>query len=105
INWTEIDIETVFSDNCGLTANIAELEIPTFFAYPNPTKDILHIGVGEKSGNIKTLLSNSLGEVILTSPVYEPGEGTITFNCPPRVYYLTIESKNRTRQTIKDIKA
>lgn len=103
-NWTEIDGQTKFSNDCRLVTSIERNGNTIFQAYPNPTKDFIKIDFLNHSNIVKVILTNSFGQIIETK-LYDKSEDVkIYLDSPPGIYFLTLVLDSDKRQTIKVVK-
>ena len=48
-NWTNIDVQTSFSEDCDATLNSEDFSLHNIMMYPNPTKDLLMVNINSQS--------------------------------------------------------
>jgi len=76
--------------------------IASFYAYPNPFNNIIHIE-GDASTVNKVFIDNLLGQRIATIKLQ--GKSSFTTEAiPDGVYYITFEKHDKTSETVKMIK-
>ena len=107
-NWTVIDPQTSFSTDCGnscssIWTDIEETNLTNFSLYPNPTTGNFTIDLGETFTDVKTTLTNSLGQVILTENYTLTNFINLDINTPKGIYFLQIVSNGESK-TIRIIK-
>ena len=89
---------TLWKLKLGITTSIQDnLNSETNFSvYPNPAKDILNITLDNKSNNnIKVIITNLLGESVLTETYMSNNISLKTNQLNSGVYFVTIENKGK----------
>ncbi len=109
--WTvangSIDAQTSLSTNCNnacSTTGLYEHSLSNLLFYPNPTSGSISIDLGELKTNLVGILTNSLGQVIITQE-FEPTRFIkLDVNAPPGVYFLQLKTTLGETKTIKIVK-
>lgn len=88
-----------------LTTNLLDIKEHNslFSVYPNPTEDILNIRINNFNDNNKIIITNALGEIILSENALNNIIELKTNNLSKGVYFITI-SNNEQKITQKIIK-
>lgn len=105
-NWTFIDSQTSFSNNCPnpCPVGINENNLSNISIYPNPTSGNISINFGEVKQNLKATLTNSLGQVIFAQQFESTDHFKVDIDAPTGIYFLKIESSDGETKTIKVLK-
>jgi hypothetical protein len=107
-NWTGnnfyIDPQISFNTNCNndCTVGIDEYSFTNLSLYPNPTDGNITIDLGEVKRGVKTTLTNSLGQIILSEDYNSTN--FINIDALKGIYFLQIESDGEviTKKIIKE---
>ncbi len=100
-NWTEIDPGVTFSENCynicsSLITDITEKTITKSVSiFPNPTTESINIELGETLSNVKTTLTNSLGQVVIRKEFTTTDFISLDIDVPKGIYFLQLQTENR----------
>ncbi len=105
-NWTNIDAGVSFSTNCSnsCSVDINEYNFNNLSLYPNPTTGNITIDLGNSKHNVKAILTNSLGQVILTQQFVSPVFINIDIEAPSGIYFLQLITPVGESKTIKILK-
>ena len=72
--------------------------------YPNPTTGTLNINFGQVLNKANLTLTNVLGQSISNYSISNSDKFVFEINEPNGIYFLEIESQNKTKQVVKIIK-
>ncbi|MBL4669533.1 MAG: T9SS type A sorting domain-containing protein [Flavobacteriales bacterium] len=75
-----------------------------FTLYPNPTRGSINIDLGERLTNLKTTLTNSLGQVIITKEYLSTDFIRLDIDEPKGIYFLQLQTENGAIITKKILK-
>jgi len=105
-NMTSKPIGSSFSTNCltPCAVGIKESDLSKLLFYPNPTPGKFTIDLGMNLTEIKTTLTNSLGQVIFTQQFESTDLFYIDIDAPSGIYFLKVESADGESQIIKVLK-
>ena len=105
-NWTNIDVGTSFSTNCGnpCAVGINENHLSIISIYPNPTTENITIDLGEVKQNVEATLTNSLGQIVLSQQFKSADIINLNIDAPTGIYFLHIEKSEGESKTIKVLK-
>lgn len=79
--------------NQSLNVGINMNNEPNYFnVYPNPTTKKITIDLGEVRTDLKAILTNSLGQVVLTKHYTCTNIVNLDLNYPKGIYFLSLES-------------
>lgn len=72
--------------------------------YPNPSSDIFNIAFEKPVENVVLTITDIQGKVISTKNIQNASKASIELNETPRIYLLTIKSKDgqKTIQLVKE---
>ena len=105
-NWTNIDAQSSFSISCPSSCIVGtkEISLSNFSLYPNPTTGFINLDLGEMKQDIKTTLTNSLGQTILTRQFESTDVINIDIDAPKGIYFLQLEVDGEviTKKIIKE---
>jgi hypothetical protein len=112
-NWTPANFfsfepQTSFSSNCNvpcsITTDIIENSFSELSIFPNPTIGKVNINLGEEKQDISLILTNSLGQVVLTDNYTSTSYISIDINAPNGIYFLYLESNGEvvTKKIVKE---
>jgi hypothetical protein len=107
-NWTDIDVQTAYSTNCGNPCSIAtgieENSLSNLSLYPNPTMGNINVVLGKVKQDIKTTLTNSLSQVILFKNYTSTNFINLDMDAPKGIYFLQLEVDGQviTKKIIKE---
>jgi len=88
-NWTSIDIQTTFGENCYAALSTEDIELEGFALYPNPVENKLTITILEEANYT---LANVNGQILLRDNL-EVGKNIIDVNrIANGIYFLTIKT-------------
>ncbi len=79
-----------------LTATSKPIEIANIYAYPNPTKDKIYIGMNYLKGKPILLLVNSLGQEVYRKQIEDSTKETEVslIGFPQGIYYLKVQTED-----------
>tara|TARA_B100000809_G_scaffold265039_1_gene322600 strand:+ start:1016 stop:2284 length:1269 start_codon:yes stop_codon:yes gene_type:complete len=105
-NWTSIDPASSFNTSCPnpCAVGIEENNISILSLYPNPTNGIVTIDLGAVKQDIKTTLTNSLGQVILIEDYTSANFINLDIDAPKGIYFLQIETSEGESKILKVLK-
>ena len=83
---------------------IDERNLSKLRVYPNPSKGIINIDLGETQKQLKASLINSLGQTILTQNYKSVRRFEMNIDAPIGIYFLQIETNDGATKTIKVVK-
>jgi Leucine-rich repeat (LRR) protein len=94
MNSWNIDPQTSYSTSCGnacSTVGIYENKLLNISLHPNPTSGNINIDLVNVEKTIKTTLTNSLGQVILTQFHESTDHFDVNIDGPSGIYFLNLE--------------
>tara|TARA_B100000809_G_scaffold17440_1_gene15483 strand:- start:2461 stop:3597 length:1137 start_codon:yes stop_codon:yes gene_type:complete len=86
------------------TVSIPEISISDAMIFPNPTIGAITINLGEVKQDVKTTLTNSLGQVILSKNFTSTNFIKLNIDAPKGIYFLQLECNGEdiTKKIIKE---
>jgi hypothetical protein len=103
--WGYIDPQTSFTNNCGnlCSVGINENSLSYLSLYPNPTNGNITIDIGEIKTNVKSTITNSIGQVRFVGNYNSTDYINFDFNDQNGIYFLQIEADGKiiTKKIIK----
>lgn len=110
LNWTTypffFDSQTSFSNLCPNTCiiGISKNNFSNLSLYPNPTTGNITIDLGITKNDVKTTVTNNLGQIILTKNYTSINYINLDLDYPKGIYFLTLETKGEvvTKKLIKN---
>jgi len=111
INYSEVDYTNHLAssyDNTVCNPLITSIDyvqqISKFTLYPNPTTGPINIDLEERLTNLKTTLTNSLGQVIVTKEYLSTDFIRLDIDEPKGIYFLQLQTENGAIITKKILK-
>jgi hypothetical protein len=108
-NWTSVDQGATFSANCNnpcinIPTKISSEKNKYYSIYPNPTNGSINIDLSQTLRKVKTTLTNSLGQVIITKEYSSTDFLSLDIDGPNGIYFLQFQTDNGEVVTKKIIK-
>ena len=104
-NWTSIDIQTIFSEDCAMAlSNTKETIQSEFSIYPNPANEVVTIDFSNPlSSEAIIKVYDLLGKIILVEEINNQKNQINVSKLPSGSYFIKIETENTTtaKQFIK----
>ncbi|MFK5878804.1 MAG: T9SS type A sorting domain-containing protein [Flavobacteriaceae bacterium] len=104
-NWTSIDMQTIFSEDCAFALSATNETIQSEFSiYPNPVNDILTINLSNSlSSEASIKIYDLLGKLILVEEINNQKNQINISKLKNGNYFIKIETENTTttKQFIK----
>ena len=104
-----LDAQTSYSENCNNACSssaigIEENSLFNLSLYPNPTTGIITVDLGEVQQDLKTTLTNAIGQVILAEKYNSTPLILLDIAAPKGIYFLHLESNGEliTQKIIKE---
>jgi hypothetical protein len=110
LSWIHVDIQfqslTLFDYSYATTSTIGleENYLTNLSLYPNPTTKHFTIDLGDVKQDVKAILTNNLGQVILTEKYTSTNIINLDIDTPKGIYYLQLKTSNGEFITKKIIK-
>ncbi|MBL4670420.1 MAG: T9SS type A sorting domain-containing protein [Flavobacteriales bacterium] len=103
--WGNIPASASFSTNCNpCSVGIEENNLSNLSVYPNPTTGSINIDLEETNSNINLLITNTVGQVVLTQNYKSTHHINFDLDAPKGIYFLKLEIADGETKTLKVLK-